>query len=191
LSIKIDSGFKVPITVFFIICALTVLQPLSLVSVYAQSPYDSGFDHGCSDAKISNPDNRYINQPGKDPAYHTGSFMNGYNDGFDSCFTSNSPQSNQGMFKIIVTVINHSDNGIYGGITVSVNHYPQNFFQSSYGIYFPPGETISKTFNFKSNDVPIGTDFEVNIDYGDDYNQYKFGTNSPSNSPESIHFNIP
>ena len=49
-----------------------------------KSPYDSGYSHGCSDAG-KDPDNRYINKDGKGPDNHTNEFMNGYNDGYDSC----------------------------------------------------------------------------------------------------------
>lgn len=164
-----------------------------IAKTYAQSPYGSGYDHGCDDAKIANPNDRYINQPGKGASYHTGSFMNGYYDGFDSCFDSNTPPTttSKGTFKIIVEATNHSFRDIYGGITVSVDHYPDNLFKSAYGIYFPAGGTLSKTFSFGSGSVPVGTGFEVNIDYGDDYNQRQFGENSPSNKAEVIHFNIP
>ena len=168
--------------------------PLSTTKAYAQSPYSSGYDHGCDDVKIANPDDRYINQPGKGPSYHTGSFMNGYYDGFDNCSDSNMPPpttTSKGTFKIIVEVTNDSFRDIYGGITVSVDHYPGNLFKSAYGIYFPAGETLSKTFSFESGSVPVGTGFEVNIDYGDDYNQRQFGENSPSKKAEVIHFNIP
>ncbi|MGH9987193.1 MAG: hypothetical protein ACRD8W_24870, partial [Nitrososphaeraceae archaeon] len=59
-------------------------------SVYASSnAYDSGYGHGCDDAAISDPDDRYINQPGKGPSFHTGTFMRGYNDGFDACSERN------------------------------------------------------------------------------------------------------
>jgi hypothetical protein len=47
--------------------------------------YDSGRDHGCDDARISDPSDRYINEPGKGPSFHTNEFMNGYYDGFNSC----------------------------------------------------------------------------------------------------------
>lgn len=58
--------------------------------VYASSDeYNIGYVHGCNDAKIADPDDRYINQPGKGPSFHTISFMNGYNDGFYLC-TGNS-----------------------------------------------------------------------------------------------------
>jgi len=42
---------------------------------YTATPYDSGYSHGCSDAKISNLSERYINQPGKSPSSHTFSCM--------------------------------------------------------------------------------------------------------------------
>jgi hypothetical protein len=47
--------------------------------------YDSGYDHGCDDAGISDPNNRYINQPDKGPAFHTDDFMEGYHEGFNDC----------------------------------------------------------------------------------------------------------
>jgi hypothetical protein len=155
-------------------------------------PYKSGYNHGCSDAKISNPDNRYINQPGKGANYHTTEFLRGYNDGFETCSNgSNPPSTSKGTFKVIVEVTNQSPQDISGGITVSVDHSPENIVKADYRVYFPGGgETISKTFMFKSTDVPVGTDFEVNIDYGDDYNQYKFGENSPEKRPEIVQFAI-
>lgn len=52
-------------------------------------PYDSGYDHGCDDAKISDSSDRYINQPEKGPAFHTDRFMEGYNAGFSACAGSN------------------------------------------------------------------------------------------------------
>ena len=155
-------------------------------------PYKSGYNHGCSDVKISDPDNRYINQPGKGPNYHTSEFNRGYNDGFEKCTAgNNTPSNTKGTFKVIVEVTNQSPRDLSGGITVSVDHSPENIVKSAYGVYFPgDGETTSKIFTFKSTDVPVGTEFEVNIDYGDDYNQYKFGENSPEKRPEIVQFTI-
>jgi hypothetical protein len=48
------------------------------------TPFQAGYDHGCSDAKLRITD-RYINQPSKGPSFHTGEFMNGYNAGFSTC----------------------------------------------------------------------------------------------------------
>jgi hypothetical protein len=75
--------------VIFLLLTIGATQSSSLA--YASSDaYDSGYDHGCNDAGISNPDDRYINQPEKGPAFHTGTFMHGYNDGFNACSGNNS-----------------------------------------------------------------------------------------------------
>ncbi len=50
------------------------------------TPYQSGYDNGCSDAKLP-PSKRYINQPGKGPESHSKEFMSGYNAGFSACST--------------------------------------------------------------------------------------------------------
>jgi hypothetical protein len=57
-------------------------------------PYDSGYDHGCDDAGISDSSERYINQPEKGHSFHTNAFMNGYYDGFDACSGSSGGSSN-------------------------------------------------------------------------------------------------
>ncbi|TVP40085.1 hypothetical protein [Candidatus Nitrosocosmicus arcticus] len=71
--------------IFLLIISLTLNTQLALGS----SPYQSGYDHGCDDVGISNPSDRYINQPEKGPSFHTSEFMNGYNSGFNSCSSSN------------------------------------------------------------------------------------------------------
>ena len=52
---------------------------------YAISGYDSGYNHGCDDAKVADPSERYINQPGKGANFHSDPFMQGYKSGFNSC----------------------------------------------------------------------------------------------------------
>ena len=49
--------------------------------------YDSGYDHGCDDALLD-PSDRYINEAGKGPEFHTGAFMEGYDAGFTACSDS-------------------------------------------------------------------------------------------------------
>ena len=61
------------------------MSPLSSVQGSRSSPYDSGYDHGCDDADISDPSERYINQLEKGPSYHTDAFNNGYDAGFEAC----------------------------------------------------------------------------------------------------------
>lgn len=65
-----------------------------------KSPYDSGFDHGCDDAKISNPADRYINQYEKGPAYHTTAFMNGYDRGFIDCSQHSGNNNDRGYYEV-------------------------------------------------------------------------------------------
>jgi hypothetical protein len=70
---------------------------MTMTSVYGseQSPYDSGYDHGCDDADLS-PSDRYINEPGKGPSYHTDEFMDGYNAGYNSCSNGNGDGDSNG-----------------------------------------------------------------------------------------------
>jgi hypothetical protein len=54
------------------------------VSASESSNYESGRDYGCDDARL-NPSDRYINEPGKVPSFHSEEFMAGYNAGFNEC----------------------------------------------------------------------------------------------------------
>jgi hypothetical protein len=82
---------------FIITAALIVISATSLGifhNVMANgTPYQAGYNHGCDDAKISNVDDRYINQPDKGPSNHTPEFMSGYNAGFSACSNGSSPSS--------------------------------------------------------------------------------------------------
>src|SRR5919107_2340414 len=72
----------------------SVLAPqIQLAEAGGKSPYDSGYDHGCDDAGISDPSDRYINEPGKGPSFHTNEFMQGYNAGYNNCSDSDSTAS--------------------------------------------------------------------------------------------------
>lgn len=59
--------------------------PLPYAQGSRASPYDSGYEHGCDDAGISDPSEQYINQYEKGPDYHTDEFMDGYYAGVNSC----------------------------------------------------------------------------------------------------------
>ena len=74
--------------------ALLVTIPMSQLA--GASPYSAGYDHGCDDAKISNADDRYINQPDKGPNEHTSEFMSAYNAGFSACGYSSGGGDNSG-----------------------------------------------------------------------------------------------
>jgi hypothetical protein len=63
-----------------------MVRVTGIFSAYASesSAYESGRDRGCDDARL-NPFDRYINEPGKGPSFHTNEFMSGYYDGLNSC----------------------------------------------------------------------------------------------------------
>jgi hypothetical protein len=91
-------------TIMIVVTASLILSTQSMFTAYGSesSPYESGYDHGCDDAGISNPSGRYINQPEKGPAFHTDEFMEGYNDGFDSCSGNKGeeqPRCGQGYYE--------------------------------------------------------------------------------------------
>jgi hypothetical protein len=124
----------------------------------SSSPYDSGYDHGCDGAKIPNPSDRYINQPEKGPSFHTDEFMNGYNDGYNACYSGGSSTSgsdNKRKFKVTVTFIEVPDRSV-NDARVYIQEYPQ------YGI---PGGTESEfidlidafyfNMNFRSSFGPM------------------------------------
>ncbi len=99
-----------------VLITLLVISPY--VSVNAESPYDSGYDHGCDDARISDSSDRYINQAEKGPSYHTSEFMNGYNAGISSCsssFTQSGPQSASSSSKAECNLFMCALGGIVGG----------------------------------------------------------------------------
>jgi hypothetical protein len=50
-----------------------------------KSAFESGYGHGCNDAGTSDLSDRYINQPGKGPSFHTEEFMRGYDTGYNAC----------------------------------------------------------------------------------------------------------
>lgn len=86
-----------------------VFQPFTSNTVIAKSPYDSGYDHGCDDARISDSSDRYINQPEKGPSFHTSEFMNGYDSGFNSCSSYNSNNYNSPNYESSSSRSSNSD----------------------------------------------------------------------------------
>lgn len=95
------TSFKDVDKTFVVFILMLLVLSLSVVPgiTFAKSPYQSGYDHGCDDARISDSSDRYINQPEKGPSFHTSEFMNGYDAGFNSCqSSSNYESSNNGQY---------------------------------------------------------------------------------------------
>ncbi len=82
----------------------------AIVQVHAVTPFNLGYDEGCSDAKISDSSDRYIIQPEKDSSSHSSEFMAGYKDGFDICFNQgNGGDGNSESQAIIQPQFSHQD----------------------------------------------------------------------------------
>jgi hypothetical protein len=69
------------------ILLLTIFIPVGQTAATKSSAYDSGYNHGCSDARNGD---QYINTPGKGASFHTAEFMRGYDDGHSVCSSSGS-----------------------------------------------------------------------------------------------------
>lgn len=93
-------------------------------------------------------------------------------------------------FKVIVKVTNYGNTDEFGAINVDIDGNLAPQWQS--GIKFPAHETVSHTFEFVSSDVPVGTGFTAEVVYGDDDTHKRdYGSNGPSNAPETINIGIP
>lgn len=96
----------------------SIVSPGSAGSAMTES-YDSGYDHGCHNARISNPSDRYISQPGKGSSFHTNEFMDGYNDGFYMCSSgTNNPDSDYPDYFLDENLSSSSDIGRDGNVTL-------------------------------------------------------------------------
>lgn len=134
------------------------------------------------DADISDPDDRYINQPEKGPSFHTDEFMSGYNDGYDACSDNGSStlsnreaEDNGGGLKIVVHL--SSDDKVKVGVPVAdgTRHYT-GWKEGKVG------ETI--TFNFEPGEVEVGAKIFVVFESWDDY---KETTNGPEKEPIHVY----
>ena len=60
-----------------------VVGPITANNEAFALQYNAGFSHGCTDTKIIDASQRYINQPETNATHHTAEFMNGgYHEGF-------------------------------------------------------------------------------------------------------------
>ena len=81
----------IPIAIAVSMAFLLAPQIQQFANASSNSPYQSGRDHGCDDAGISDVGDRYINEDGKGPSFHTNEFMRGYNAGFNECSSNDNP----------------------------------------------------------------------------------------------------
>jgi hypothetical protein len=66
-----------------VIFLVPVVGPIAANNKALALPYNAVFSHGCTDAKIIDTSQRYINQPETNATHHTAEIMNGgYHEGF-------------------------------------------------------------------------------------------------------------
>jgi hypothetical protein len=152
-----------------------VLAPqIQLADAGSKSPYDSGYDHGCDDAGISDPSNRYINEPGKGPSSHTNEFMQGYNAGYNACSGDSSRSSGgtqTGMQEEddwTLTVRLRGANFGTQGVSVQVygpfeDEYRQTInWQNEIDSKYPEmASTVDVLFDIPKGEIPIGYHYDV------------------------------
>ena len=173
-----------------VITAISMLTFIPLSYASQDNPYESEYDHGCDDAGISDPSERYINQPGKGPSFHTGSFMNVYNDGFDACSDGIGDDSNaennavDGKLRVIATL----DMGTYGNQYCGSRTFDMRvYLQSELAQEKIVGACDGQETIFNGLDVGSGSSFRVCL-YGNelDLSGCRTTVNGPESEPERL-----
>jgi hypothetical protein len=138
--------------------------------------YDSGYEHGCDDALLD-PSDRYINEAGKGPEFHTRAFMDGYSAGINAC-------SDGGGLRLFVYVHKPTAdfaNGQEADVTVTTHDYDK--FKR---VTVPNGyKTFYVEFEYAPNQVEIGDEIEGCVHVGG-LNACASTYNSKEKIPERI-----
>jgi len=138
-------------------------------TIYAVSVPTSGYSRGCSDAQISDPARRYLNQPDKGPSFHSKQFMEAYNEGFIAC-SGNSSNSKCGNIQGIGEVNSNATKGLKVMVHIgsSAESHPARINITSSGIQTGlchdfelthDGQSI--TFLFNRGVIPEGKQFRA------------------------------
>ena len=101
----------------------------------------------------------------------------------------NAQSAQSGQFRIIVQVQNTGNLDEHGAIHVAIDGSRNP--QTMSGLIFPGLQTSSYTFEFSSAEVPVGNGFTAEVVYGDDEIKRASGSNSASNTPETVTILIP
>jgi hypothetical protein len=188
----LDNGRLFMIIITLVIGVAILQHPPTMTQVYASniSPYNSGYSHGCEDAIISNVSERYINQPGKGPSFHTEEFMSGYNNGFNACSDDvgddDSAENNtvDGNLRVIVSL----DMGTYGNQYCNSRTFDMRvYIQSELAQEKLVGACEDQETTFTGLDVASDSSFTV-CAYGNDLDLSgcKTAINGPESEPERV-----
>ena len=202
--------------IFHSVCLLilSVFLFTSLISISASTtnassdPYDSGYDHGCNDAGILDPPDRYINQPEKGPEFHTDTFMQGYYDGYDACTTNaeNIPSPGAETFRIDATIdfdhhaILEANGNNLGDAWFTINgvRYGEGtYYDMIDWVYDDDVEIRGINTNSLSRVLELpyslepGQDIQVCLNDDKGYHLCKIIANSEEKKPERVNFTYP
>ncbi|HYO06936.1 MAG TPA: hypothetical protein VER14_08125 [Phototrophicaceae bacterium] len=93
------------------------------------------------------------------------------------------------VFTVIVQVTNNAYTDEEGAIHVYIDG--TDISKVLNGVVCPAESTIDYTFDFDSDDIPVGKGFTAEMVYGDDVIKRTYGVNSPSKAPEVAQIAIP
>ena len=97
--------------------------------------------------------------------------------------------NSSGLLNVNIQVLNTGGAELIGSIHVMSDM--TGVSKNANGITFPSGQTVIKTFNFNQNEIPNGTDFNVEVIYGDDYSKRAYGINNQTDKPVFFNVKIP
>ena len=97
--------------------------------------------------------------------------------------------NSSGLLNVNVQVLNTGDVELIGSIHVMSDI--TGVSKNANGITFPSGQTVIKIFDFNQNEIPEGTDFNVEVIYGDDYSKRAYGVNNQTDKPVFFNVKIP
>lgn len=130
-------------TVVTLMISTSSVNNLASAQLSDQQRYQSGYDHGCSDAKLGG--HPYLNShPG-----HTGVFMEGYNKGYHDC--SHSSKSIQGQAPTNPTKPNYPKQDFR-----TVCQYIQKYLVNSCSVYVNPDGSLTNKGTVAHNCIITG-----------------------------------
>ncbi len=131
------------------------------ISKIVESGNTTGFDRGCIDAQISNPSERYINQPINGSSFHSDAFIQVYNEGFDACSNNISKRvETLKMFNIIVLKGNVTGETANTRICTTVSEGgPQTICQNLDNLKPENNSNSIESHIFTFENVPVNASF--------------------------------
>lgn len=178
-----------------LLLASILLPQIQLAHAGSKSPYDAGYDHGCDDADISNPSDRYINQPEKGLSFHTDEFMQGYNAGYNDCSddSGDSQSATDETFK--VNVVLTGVDSLTGKLNVCVTPSDGDIRCRAVDPFSDSraGTVDLEDFVFNTDENPVLGKFQVCVAYV--YPPYEqncaAGVNNPQHASETVTIEVP